>query len=97
MSDWDYEDDLPSQEAVDRGCARIRQANDLLNEAHKEMTDSLHDTGKRIILSELQVTDEITCDMRNSYFRHHHVKKLERMMPGSDFVENIMKPEKGDV
>jgi hypothetical protein len=35
--------------------------------------------------------------MRNSYFRHHHVKKLERMMPGSDFVENIMKPEKGDV
>jgi hypothetical protein len=97
MSDWDYEDDVISQEIVYRGCAKIRNANQLLNEVHQEMTDSLHETGKRIILSELQVTDEITNDMRNTYFGHHHEKKLERMMPRSDFVENVMKARKGEV
>ena len=91
MNDWDYEDDLPSQEAVDRCCAKIRQANDLLNEAHKEMTDTLHDMAKRIILSELQVTDEITCDMRNSYFRYHIQHMVGRVMTNTNLSEPLNK------
>jgi len=101
MKDWDYEDDGESQQAIDRCCIQIRQANDLLNEAHKEMTDSLHDTAKRIILSELQVTDDITNDIRNTYFRYHHVKKLACVMPeksefpsSSDNTESTTKGEK---
>lgn len=97
MSDWDYEDDGESQQAVDRCCAQIRQANNLLNEVHKEMTDSLHDTAKRIILSELQVTDEMICDMRNSYFSYHIKQMVGRVMPNTNFSELLMNKRKGDV
>ena len=89
MNHWNYEFDLNSQDAVERCCVKIREANVLLTEAHAEMTDCLPDKGKRIILSEVEVTEEITHDMRSTYFRFHTRQKIKRIVEGK-----MMTPEK---
>lgn len=91
MNPWDEEFDLNSQDAVERCCFKIREANVLLTEAHAEMTDSLPDKAKRIILSEVEVTEEITHDMRATYFRYHTQQKIKRIMEG---LEKMVTPEK---
>lgn len=93
MSDWDYEDDLASQEIVDEACGEIRKVNDLLNGIHRKMSESLHTEAWLTILSDLQVTKEITFDMEASFFRRRSAGKYAKAMPANaEFLEAVRVP-----
>ncbi len=81
MSNWNYEDDLHSQQLVRWGCEQIRKVNDVLNALHRNITPSFHDEGMLEILAELQITKEITLDMEQTYFRYRKLRKFEAVMP----------------
>ena len=98
MSDWDYEDDLHSQDTVVWGRKAIRRVNKILNTLHSKMIPSLHEESALEILAELQVTKEITLDMEQTYFRYRKLKKWSSVLSqDSERIADFMNSRKGDV
>ena len=70
MSNWNYEDDLYSQDTAAWGCQEIRKVNDLLNAVHRNMTLSLQEEETMEILDALHQIQRIMMSMNNTFFKN---------------------------